>query len=48
MGFQPVWALASHRRAEAIDDAEVCQKPLFPVVRASLDLFKSGSRSGVW
>src|ERR1700675_4139869 len=48
MGLQPIWrALASHRRAEAIDDAEVCQKPLFPLVRASLDLFKFWTKIGV-
>src|SRR3979490_1935137 len=48
ISFQAVWrVLASHRRAEAIDDAEVCQKPLFPVVGASLDLFKFRLKIGV-
>src|ERR1700676_1114175 len=48
MGLQPIWrALASHRRAEAIGNAEVCQKPLFPLVRASLDLFKFWTKIGV-
>ena len=48
IGFQAVKrALASHRRAEAIDDAEVRQKPLLPFVRASLDLFKFWIKIGV-
>src|SRR6202163_2230676 len=48
IGLQAVKrARASHRRAEAIDDAEVRQTPLFPVVRASLDLFKFWIKIGV-
>src|SRR5580704_5750877 len=48
IGFQTVKrALASHRRAEAIDDAEVREKPLLPFVRASLDLFKFWIKIGV-
>src|ERR1700736_3144719 len=48
IGFQAVKrALASHRRAEAMDEAEVRQKPLFPLVRASFDLFKFWIKIGM-
>ena len=48
MGFQAVRrALTSHSRAEAIDDAQVCQKPLFRLVRASLDLFQFRIKIGM-
>src|SRR6266403_1889562 len=48
MGFPAVRrALTSHSRAEAIYDAQVCQKPLFRLVPASFDLFQFRIKIGM-
>jgi hypothetical protein len=48
IGFQArIRTLESYRRAEAIDDAEVCQKPLFAGFRVPFDVLKSRVKIGV-